>query len=115
MIQFVLMIFGAIYLFKLLMLRRTGAKLGFQPDALDSWKAERRKQFLWMIAAGWGSFALMLVLFLILSTFGVDWDLDDIRLQAIFLVFVVVVMVTFYSLSDGARKRADALEKNRAQ
>jgi hypothetical protein len=55
MLQDIMLVVGVRYVFQLLTIGRSGLKLGLPPEVLVEWRARRKKQYLWGIAAGWGS------------------------------------------------------------
>ena len=63
MIQIGLMVLGLYYLVKLpLLLRMTADQLGLGAEDFNRWQQLRRLSYYWMIATGWGSALVVVVL-----------------------------------------------------
>jgi hypothetical protein len=121
MVQIIMLVLGVYYLYKLINLSSAGLNLGLPPEAVFQWRAARRMQYIWGIAAGWGSLVLGLAaLFMITLTtrqcFGADLGLGDIcwsDTNTAFLAMLgvtAVVLVGGIALSVMAGNRAKAIE-----
>ncbi len=116
MIQIILMIIGLVYFVKLLTLgSQSAAKLGWDATAFEEWKQLKRHECNWMIAAGWGSFVLSLV---VAFTGGVilaivfPQDAGQSAECAVTLVnfaISVIVMLLCYNKATKFGKQAKAL------
>jgi hypothetical protein len=48
MLQDIMLVVGVWYVFKLLTIGSSGLKLGLPPEVLVEWRAQRKKQYLWV-------------------------------------------------------------------
>jgi hypothetical protein len=107
MIQLIFMVVGVVYLFKLIaMNKNTGSHLGLDADTLAKWQGHKRTQYAWMIAAGWGSFAVMLV---VAAAIGMAFG-SPIAAQVAAVLVCLITMIKCYSVSSGAATAAKQLE-----
>jgi hypothetical protein len=111
MIQIVFMVIGVANLFKLIrMNNRTGSEFGFDPMTLARWQSLRRTQYAWMIAAGWGSFAMAVVVGFVMGMSGMAGETSALTVQMVALGASLVVMFGCYAVSAKAANQAKALE-----
>jgi len=120
MIQLIFMVVGVVYLFKLIALNgKTGSNLGLDAETLAKWQGHRRKQYIWMIAAGWGSFVMMLVAGVVVGAMmaagGNVTEGGAFGAQIGVTVVGLIVMGSCYSVSSGAAKKAKELEAGKAR
>jgi len=117
MIQIIFMVLGVVYLFRLIgMNKQTGSHLGLDEAALAAWQSHRRKQYIWMIAAGWGSLAVSFVAGFLAGAVvavmsGGELTRDGATVaQIATLVISLIAMLSCYAVSSGAGKQAKELE-----
>jgi uncharacterized membrane protein len=118
MIQIAMLVVGIYYAYRLMNLSSAGLNYGMHPEALVQWRAHKKTQYLWGIAAGWGSLVLGLgALFAVTAmtrqcvTF-VNYCYSDTG--AAFgwsLIVTVLVLGVGIALSVQANNRAKALER----
>jgi Na+/melibiose symporter-like transporter len=115
MIQIIFMVIGVVYLFKLIGIEKTGSRLGLDAETLAKWQGHRRKQYLWMIAAGWGSFVIALVITIVIGA-AVDSMTENVALgvQIAMIVVGLITMFSCYSISSREAKKAVELEAGKA-
>jgi hypothetical protein len=107
MIQIIFMVIGVVYLFRLIgMNSQTGSQFGLDAETLAQWQAHRRKQYAWMIAAGWGSFVVSL---LVGAMAGAAFE-DRTAAQIGALVVGLITMFGCYAVSAGAGSKAKEIE-----
>jgi hypothetical protein len=117
LIQIVLMCVGIAYVFRLMKL---GAKVransfGMDPDTLSRWRDLRQKQYLWMIAAGWGVAAGNILVGAMITGAGIRLTSDSaLIVQIAALVVSLVAMFMCWNVSSKARALADGLESQKS-
>ena len=67
MIQIIMLVVGVVYLVKLMTMNSAGMRLGLPPEVLAEWRGQRQKQYLWGIAAGWGSLVVGLIVLYVVT------------------------------------------------
>jgi len=116
MIQIIFMVIGVVYLFKLVsMTKNTGSDLSFDAEKLANWQSHRRQQYIWMIAAGWGSaavsFGLGILAVAVLNASGQLTQENASAAQIVVLVISLIVMFSCYRVSSSQAKKAKELER----
>jgi hypothetical protein len=116
MIQLIFMVVGVVYLFKLIgMNRNTGSELGLDEETLAKWQGLRRKQFIWMIAAGWGSFGVTLATGALIGA-AIELSRDNAMVAQIAVLAIgLITMFSCYSFSSRAGKKAKEIEARKAR
>ena len=99
MIQLILMGIGLVYTFKLLAMNsNTGSELGLGPEVQRMWQSHKRKRYLWMIAAGWGSFLASIgVSFVVGAGLASNGNLTQESANAADIVILLVSMVMMFA------------------
>jgi hypothetical protein len=115
MIQLIFMVIGIVYLFKLIGLnKRSGSHLGLDAESLAKWQEYRRKQYKWMIGAGWGSFGVSILITAIIHAMTESGSRitqeGAVGAQIAIVVLTLIVMIGCYSVSAKAGREAKALE-----
>ena len=112
----ILMLIGVVYLFKLLLLNKNaGLRLGLDEEKLVAWSDNRRKQYIWMVAAGWGTFVLQFaagMVVTLLTNAGQLKQEDTIGTQIIILLIGVMVMIWCWNVSSSYAKKANAVSRD---
>ena len=114
-----LLALGIFYIYKFTTLGADGLKLGMPPDALQTWSAQKRMQYIWGIVAVFGSFAVSFISYFLwaatLRTCYGYYDTCDaggnavILLLGVFLAPLVVLGVCL-ALSWMASGKAKAIQ-----
>lgn len=117
MLQLILMAIGVRYLYRWSNLDRDAAELNIDdPDALARWRFYRRRQYLLMIAAGWG---IAVVSTVVAAAMSVPLTLLPAQSRSASLPFVllslylvdIVGMATCFGISSNAGREADRIER----
>jgi hypothetical protein len=112
MLQVIMLVVGVWYVYELLTLGSSGLKLGLPPEVLVEWRAQRRKQYLWGIAAGWGSLVAG-ILTSVGMTPSYPTTTDVARAQLAMIVVTAIVLIVCLALSIAASRKAKSLEQQR--
>ena len=112
MLQVIMLVVGVWYLYELFTLGGSGSKLGLPPEVLVEWRAQRRKQYLWGIAAGWGSLVAG-ILTSVAMTPSYPTTTDVARAQLTMIVVTAIVLVGCLVLSIAASRKAKSFEEQR--
>jgi hypothetical protein len=117
MIQIIMLVVGVYYAYRLLTLSSAGLNFGMHPEALIQWRAQKKQQYLWGIAAGWGSLVLGLgAMFVVTATtrtcaFG-DYCYSDTGAASVWMLLVTLaVLIVGIALSVMANNKAKALQR----
>lgn len=106
-LSFVFIVLGGL---KLVRLNAAALKLeGNNPDGIELWRFYRQRQYLWLIAAGWGTFILKIPLVIALSgldRLGIGRFGQEVTDWALRIAWVITSMV----VSRNAGKQGDKIE-----
>ncbi len=108
------MVIGVVYAFRLAGINRRAARLKLDdPGALAEWRSHRQRQYIWMIAAGWG-FAILSIAVSAAVSASVRLTLDTAFIVQVALVILSVAgMITCAVISSKAGEKADRIESAR--
>lgn len=110
MLQDIMLVVGVWYVFQLLTIGRSGLKLGLPPEVLVEWRARRKKQYLWGIAAGWGSLVAG-ILTSVGMTPSYPTTTDVARAQLSMIVVTAIVLIGCLVVVNAASKKAKSFEQ----
>jgi hypothetical protein len=110
MLQVIMLVVGIWYVFELLTIGSSGLKLGLPPEVLVEWRAQRKKQYLWGIAAGWGSLVAG-ILTSVGMTPSYPTTTDVARAQLSMIVVTAIVLIGCLVVSIAASKKAKSFEQ----
>src|ERR1035437_7740890 len=110
MLQVIMLVVGVWYVFELLTIGSSGLKLGLPPEILVEWRAQRKKQYLWGIAAGWGSLVAG-ILTSVGMTPSYPTTTDVARAQLSMIVVTAIVLIGCLVVSIAASKKAKSFEQ----
>jgi uncharacterized membrane protein len=120
MIQIIMLVVGVFYAYRLLNLGAAGMKFGMHPEALVQWRAYKKRQYVWGIAAGWGSLVLGLgALFIVtaatrqcVNALGYNYCASNSSAANVWMILVTfAVLIVGIILSVMANNKAKALER----
>ena len=116
MFQAIMLVVGVYYLLRLVTLGSAGVNVGMPPEVLQQWRGQKRRQYIWGIVAGWGSFVFGLIL--LSTTFNICQQnvyncTSAQALEVTVMVFVMTLPVLLGGvlLSDRARRKAKTLQR----
>ena len=112
MLQIIFMVIGVYYLFRLLTMNpMTGARPGLLGPALVEWQRTKRREYIAMIIAGWGSFAVNIAVDVALApSGGFAADSDAMSVMLLSLVAGLIVLVAGGVVSYRAHQKCKDLE-----
>jgi len=114
MLQLIFMVIGAVYAFRLAGINGRAARLKVvDPEAVARWRSHRLRQYLWMIAAGWGIAILSISVSAAISA-SVQLTSDSAPIVQVALVVMSLAgMITCAVISSKAGREADWIESIR--
>ena len=116
MLQIIFMVIGTFYLFRLIGLNGRAVKLTIdEPDSIARWRFHRRRQYLWMIAAGWGIAVVSIVVSAAISATVQLTSGSALVVQAVLIVLAIAGMITCAVISSKAGTEADKIEAARQE
>jgi hypothetical protein len=112
MLQLIMLVVGVYYLIKLLTLGSEGQKFGMPPEVLFQWRAQKQRQYIWGIVAGWGSLVVGFAFILVMDPCytGRCTTAEATNALLVVLGLTAVVLIGGIVLSMRARSKATQLQ-----
>jgi hypothetical protein len=115
MLQIIMLVVGVWYVYKLLTMGSAASKLRLPPEALAEWQAQRKRQYLWGIVAGWGSLvAAVITASATINPNGYYSTSDALNAEIPELVVGLIILFGGIFFSIRADRRAKTIERGAA-
>jgi hypothetical protein len=110
-----MLVVGVWYVYKLLTMGSAASKLPLPPEVLAEWRAQRKRQYLWGIAAGWGSLvAIIITASATINPNGYYTASDALNAEIPEFAVGLIVLFGGILLSIRADRRAKSIEREAA-
>jgi hypothetical protein len=115
MVQIFMLVVGVWYVYKLLTMGSAASKLQLPPEVLAQWRAQRKRQYLWGIAAGWGSLvATVITASATINPNGYYTASDALNAEIPVVAVGLIILFGGIVLSIRADRRAKSIERGAA-